>query len=492
MFPDLVKVIDSVAHEKNIHQEEIFAAIEESLKKDSRAKYGEEHDLHVEIDRKSGDCRMYRALKVVESPTDVTEIGFEDAKRRKPNVALGDVLTDDLPPFARSRISLQLVKQVLVQKIRDAERRQQYEEYKGRVGELVRGIVKRCEKRGFLVDLGRAEAFLPRDQTIPWEVFRMEDRLRAVISEVRQEINGPQIFLSRISDTFLARLVRQEISEVAEGLIEIKAVARSPGSNAKIAVFTRDPSLDPVGACIGRKGIKIQPLVNELQKEKIDVIPWSASAQTFLVNAFSPAEVTKIIFDSDKRFEVIVPDHELPKLLARDAQMLNLIRKLTGFQIDLLSESEASERQTKEFYHKSQIFMDALEVDSMFAHVLVIEKFNDIAEIAATPTEELAMIQGFNLDVATELRSRAVQYLEEQEQALENAYQDLQMDESIRQITQWKYPLLIKLGENEIKTRQNLADLSVDELAEMMEPENIERGELEKIILKAREPFMLP
>ena len=344
------------------------------------------------------------------------------------------------------RISAQLAKQVITQKLRDAERRQQYEDYKDRIGELVRGTVKRSDKKGCIVDLGRAEAFLPREQTIPWEAFRMEDRIRAVISEVRPEVNGPQIFLSRTNDAFLIRLASHEISDIGEGLIEIKAVAREPGSHAKMAVFTYDTTLDPVGACIGRKGIKIQPIVNELQKEKIDVIPWSADPQTFLVNAFSPTEVSKIIFDSEKRVEVIIPDHELSKILGRKAQSLRLISKLTGFQIDLFSESEASERQTSEFNQKSQIFMDGLKVDDMIAHVLVLEKFNDIEEISNTSIEDLAMINGFNLELAEELHSRAIQHLEEHYQALQDSYQDLQMDESIAQITQWEYLLLIKTG----------------------------------------------
>ena len=432
MFPDLIKVADTVANEKNISQEEIFGAIEEALKKAMRAKYGEEHDLHVEIDRKSGEYLMYRMLTVVESPETATEISVDQARRIAPQARVGEVIADLLPRLVGDRISAHLAKQVITQKLREAERRNQYQEYKDRVGELVRGIVKRRDKKGFMIDLGRAEAFLPREQTIPWEAFHLEDRIRAVISEVRQETNGPQIFLSRTSDMFLIRLARHEISEIAEGLIEIKAVAREPGSHSKMAVFTRDTTLDPVGACIGRKGIKIQPIVNELQKERIDVIPWSEDPVRFLANAFSPTEVTKIVFVDERHVEVTIPDHEFTKILMRKAQNLRLINKLTGFKVELFSEEETSERQTAEFRQKSEIFMEALEVDDMLAHILVMERFNDVEEIANTPLEDLALIENFSLDIAEELQHRALQHLERQTLLLQETYQTLQMDDSIQ------------------------------------------------------------
>ena len=487
MFPDLIKVADTVANEKNISHEEIFGAIEEALKKAMRFKYGEEHDLHVEIDRKNGEYLIYRLLTVVESPEAATEISLAQARRIAPQARVGEVIVDPLPPLVGDRISAHLAKQVITQKLREAERRHQYQEYKDRVGELVRGVVKRSDKKGCMIDLGRAEAFLPREQTIPWEVFRLDDRIRAVISEVRQETNGPQIFLSRTSDMFLIRLARHEISDIAEGLIEIKAVAREPGSHSKMAVFTRDTTLDPVGACIGRKGIKIQPIVNELQKERIDVIPWSEDPVRFLANAFSPIEVTKIVFVGEKHVEVTIPDHESTKILMRKAQNLRLITKLTGFHIELFSERETSARQTAEFKQKSEIFMEALEVDDMIAHILVMERFRDIEEIANTPLEDLASIENFNLDIAEELQDRALQHLERQTLLLQEAYQALQMDDSISQITQWDYGLLIKLGENGIKTRQDLADLSFDELADLIQPEEVEEARLKEIILKARE-----
>ncbi|WP_455371935.1 transcription termination factor NusA, partial [Limibacillus halophilus] len=359
---ELLQVADAVAREKSIDREEVLEAMEQAISKAGRAKYGHEHDVRAEIDRKTGEIRLRRFREVVEEvEDDMTQIALPDARAINPEMGFGDFVTEDLPPIDLGRIAAQTAKQVIVQKVREAERSRQFDEYKDRVGEVVNGIVKRTEFGNVTVDLGRAEAIMRRDETIPREAFRNGDRVRAYIYDVRSEQRGPQIFLSRARPEFMAKLFAQEVPEIYDGIIEIKAVARDPGSRAKIAVISHDSSIDPVGACVGMRGSRVQAVVGELQGEKIDIIPWSQDTATFVVNALQPAEVTKVVLDEDAgQIEVVVPDDQLSLAIGRRGQNVRLASQLSGWDIDILTEDEESQRRQEEFRQRSQLFMDGL------------------------------------------------------------------------------------------------------------------------------------
>jgi N utilization substance protein A len=411
-FPkiELIQVADVVAREKGIDRDEVLEAMEQAIQKAGRSKYGQEHDIRASIDRQTGEIRLVRCTEVVEEvEDDITQITLEQAQKRDPALSLGDFIVDPLPPIDFGRIAAQTAKQVIVQKVREAERSRQYEEFKDRTGEIVNGIVKRVEFGNVTVDLGRAEAVLRRDELLPRESFRNGDRVRAYIFDVREEPRGPQIFLSRTHPEFMKGLFRQEVPEIYDGIIEIKAVARDPGSRAKIGVISYDGSIDPVGACVGMRGSRVQAVVGELQGEKIDIVPWSDDPATFVVNALAPAEVAKVVLDEDqRRIEVVVPDEQLSLAIGRRGQNVRLATMLSGWDIDILTEAEESERRQEEFRTRSKIFMDALDIDDVMAHLLVAEGFTSVEEIAYTGLEELTQIEGFVEDIAEELQNRAV------------------------------------------------------------------------------------
>src|SRR5438445_13270564 len=369
---DLLQVADAVAADKGIDRDEVLQAMEQAIQKAGRSKYGQEYDIRSEIDRKSGQIRLLRFREVAEPvENEATQIPLSEARRFNPDAEVGDFITDPLPPIDFGRIAAQTAKQVIVQKVRDAERARQYEEFKDRVGEIVNGLVKRVEFGNVVVDLGRAEAMLRRDELLPRESFRQGERVRAYIYDVKEETRGPQIFLSRTHPQFMAKLFAQEVPEIYDGIIEVKSVARDPGSRAKIGVVSRDSSIDPVGACVGMRGSRVQAVVGELQGEKIDIIPWSQDSATFIVNALQPAEVVKVVLDEDsERIEVVVPDDQLSLAIGRRGQNVRLASQLTGWDIDILTEAEESERRQKEFNERTNLFMDALDVDEMVGQVL--------------------------------------------------------------------------------------------------------------------------
>src|SRR5262245_41113540 len=404
---ELLQVADAVAREKGIERDEVLEAMEQAIQKAGRSKYGHEHDIRAAIDRKTGDIRLARYRQVADPiENEFTQISPEDPRAQ--GLSTGEFLVEDLPPIDFGRIAAQTAKQVIVQKVREAERKRQYEEYKGRKGEIVNGLVKRVEFGNVTVDLGRAEAMLRRDELLPRETFRVGDRVRALIYDVREEQRGPQIFLSRTHPDFMAKLFAQEVPEIYDGIIEIKAVARDPGSRAKIAVLSNDSSIDPVGACVGMRGSRVQAVVGELQGEKIDIIPWSGDPATFVVNALATAEVSKVVLDEDaRRIEVVVAEDQLSLAIGRRGQNVRLASMLTGWNIDILTEDEESERRLEEFRSRSKMFIDALDVDDTIAELLVTEGFTNIEEVAFVPVEELASIEGFDEDVARELRERA-------------------------------------------------------------------------------------
>ena len=488
---EMLQVADAVAREKGIDREEVLQAMESAISKAGRAKYGHEHDIRAEIDRKSGEIKLRRYREVVESAEAVedehTQLPLDQAKVQDPNIQVGQHIIEELPPIDLGRIAAQTAKQVIVQQVRDAERQRQYEEYKDRVGEVVNGIVKRVEFGNVYVDLGRAEAIMRRDESLPRETYRTGDRIRAYIYDVRAEPRGPQIFLSRSHPQFMANLFRQEVPEIYDGIIEIKSVARDPGSRAKIGVLSHDSSIDPVGACVGMRGSRVQAVVGELQGEKIDIIPWSEEPATFVVNALAPAEVSKVVLDEEQgRIEVVVPDDQLSLGIGRRGQNVRLASQLTGWDIDILTEEEESRRRSEEFRQRSQMFIDALDVDDVIAHLLVAEGFTAIDQVAYVPIEDLTEIEGFDEEVAEELRNRAQSYLEERESELSDRRRELGVSDELAEMEQLNANMLVKLGENGIKTRDDLADLASDELVEMLGDDAPSEEDAGQIIMAAR------
>ena len=417
---ELLQIADAVAREKSIDKAIVIQAMADAIQKAARSRYGSENDIRAVIDEKTGEIRLSRVVEVVEEVLeDARQITLAEARQRDPEAKFGDFLSEPLPPLDFGRIAAQSAKQVIVQKVREAERERQFEEYKDRIGDIVSGIVKRVEYGNVIVDLGRAEAIVRRDEGLPRESFRYGDRIRAYVYDVRQEQRGPQIFLSRTHPQFMAKLFMQEVPEIYDGIIEIKSVARDPGSRAKIAVVSRDSSIDPVGACVGMRGSRVQAVVNELQGEKIDIIPWSPDAASFIVNALAPAEVAKVVLDEDaERIEVVVPDDQLSLAIGRRGQNVRLASQLTGWDIDILTEAEESERRQKEFQERTEIFMEALDVDEMIGQLLASEGFASVEEVAFVPDEEVAAIEGFDEDTALEIQTRAREYLERIENEL--------------------------------------------------------------------------
>jgi N utilization substance protein A len=485
---ELLQVADAVAREKSIEREEVLEAMEQAIGKAGRAKYGHEHDIRAEIDRRTGEIYLRRFREVVEEiENEFTQMTAEEAAARESGLGVGEFLIEDLPPIDLGRIAAQTAKQVIVQKVREAERQRQYEEFKDRAGEIVNGIVKRNEFGNVTVDLGRAEGLMRRDESLPREALRTGDRVRSYIFDVREELRGPQIFLSRTHPQFMAMLFAQEVPEIYDGIIEIKSVARDPGSRAKIAVISHDSSIDPVGACVGMRGSRVQAVVSELQGEKIDIIPWSPDTATFVVNALAPAEVTKVVIDEDQgRIEVVVPDDQLSLAIGRRGQNVRLASQLSGWEIDILTEDEESRRRQEEMRSRSQMFIEALDVDDVIAHLLVAEGFTSLEQVAFVPIEELAEIEGFDEDVAEELRARGRTFLEEQDRRFEEERRGLGVSDDLATLEGISPSMLVQFGQNGIKTLDDLGDLASDELIELL-GEGAPQPELaDKIIMAAR------
>jgi N utilization substance protein A len=499
---ELLQIADAVAREKAIDRGIVIAAMEDAIAKAARSRYGAETDVHADINPKTGDLRLSRHMLVVDNiENPANQISLEGARRHNPAAQIGDTIADALPPLEYGRIAAQSAKQVIVQKVREAERDRQYQEYKDRIGDIVNGLVKRVEYGNVVVDLGRGEAIVRRDEMLPREVFRNGDRIRAYIYDVRREARGPQIFLSRTHPQFMAKLFAQEVPEIYDGIVEVKAVARDPGSRAKIAVISRDSSVDPVGACVGMRGSRVQAVVNELQGEKIDIIPWSPDIATFVVNALAPAEVAKVVLDEDReRIEVVVPDQQLSLAIGRRGQNVRLASQLTGWDIDILTEQEESERRQAEFENRTRIFMDALNVDEVVGQLLASEGFASIEELAVVDEKELASIEGFDSDTAQELQNRAREYLARIEEELDARRQELGVEDALKEVPGVTTRMLVTLGENDIKTVEDLAGCATDELfgwSERKDGETIRhpgildgfelsREETEAIIMQAR------
>ena len=501
---ELLQIADAVAREKSIEREIVVEAIEEAMMKGAKARYGNEHDIRAHIDPKSGELTITRVVTVM--PDDLVEnpdaqIRLTDALKKDPQAFVDKEYTETLPPFELGRVQTQMARQVVTQKVRDAERERQFEEYKDRVADIVNGTVKRVEYGNTIVDLGRGEGIMRRDQSIPRETFNIGDRIRCYIYDVRRETKGPQILLSRAHPGFMAKLFAQEVPEVYDGVIEIKSVARDPGSRAKMAVLSNDSGIDPVGACVGMRGSRVQAVVAELQGEKIDIISWSPDEATFIVNGLAPAEVTKVVMDEEEeRVEVVVPDEQLSLAIGRRGQNVRLASQLTGWQIDILTESQESERRQREFAERTQLFQEALDVDETIAQLLVTEGFQTVEDLAYVEAQDVADIEGFDEDTAEELQTRAREHLEREAAILDARRIELGVEDGVLEVEGITLPMAVSLGEAGVKTVEDLADLATDELrggyetkngervrvAGALESSNLSQEDAEALILRAR------
>ena len=476
---ELIAIANSVASEKMIDKAIVIEAMEDAIQRAARTRYGQEMDIRAKLDPNNGDLRLWRVVEVVEEVDDIyKQVDVKGAQKLQAGASVGDFLVDPLPPIEFGRIQAQAAKQTIFQKVRDAERERQYEEFKDRAGEIITGVVKRVEFGHIVVDLGRAEGVIRRDQQIPREVVRVNDRIRSLILKVVRENRGPQIFLSRAHPDFMKKLFAQEVPEIYDGIIEIKAAARDPGSRAKIGVISHDSSIDPVGACVGMKGSRVQAVVQEMQGEKIDIIPWSPDIATFVVNALQPASVSRVLIDEEEeRIEVVVPDDQLSLAIGRRGQNVRLASQLTAKAIDILTETDSSEKRQQEFVTRSETFQNELDVDETLAQLLVAEGFTELEEVAYVAVDELAGIEGFDEDLAQELQSRAAEAIERREQANREARQALGVEDALAELPHLTEAMLVTLGKAGIKTLDDLADLATDELIEKKRVEPRRRNE---------------
>ena len=490
---ELLQIAEAVAREKSIEKEIVIEAIEEAIQKGARSRYGAEHDIRVHIDLKTGETTIKRVITVVEDDAvfggGVDEEGNElpiveppgilrlaDAKARDKDVVVGTTYEEELPPFEFGRVQTQMARQVMMGKVRDAERERQFEEFKDRGGEIVNGMVKRVEYGNVVVDLGRGEGIMRRDQSIPREILNIGDRVRCYIYDVRRETKGPQILLSRAHGGFMAKLFAQEVPEVYDGVIEIRAVARDPGSRAKMAVISNDGSIDPVGACVGMRGSRVQAVVAELQGEKIDIIQWNHDEATFIVNALAPAEVSKVVMDEeDERVEVVVPDEQLSLAIGRRGQNVRLASQLTGWQIDIMTESQESERRQREFAERTTLFQEALDVDEVIAQLLVTEGFGTVEDVVYVDASEIAAIEGFDEATAEEIQARARDQLDKEAAEYDAKRRELGVEDGLLEIEGLTLPMAVALGEGDVKTVEDLAGLVPDDLRGWFETKNGER-----------------
>ena len=508
---ELLSIADAVAREKNIDKEIVIEAIEEAIQKGAKSRYGAHHDIRAKIDHKTGELSLTRYTTIVaddwasedelEEFNDSAMVRLRDASKRDPEAEIGKEYIEVLPPFEFGRVQTQMARQVVTGKVREAERANQYEEFKDRVGEIVNGTVKRVEYGNTIVDLGRGEGIMRRDQSIPRETFNIGDRIRTYIYDVRPEAKGPQVMLSRAHPGFMAKLFAQEVPEVYDGVIEIRAAARDAGSRAKMAVLSNDSSIDPVGACVGMRGSRVQAVVAELQGEKIDIIQWNEDEPTFIVNALAPAEVAKVVLDEESdRVEVVVPDEQLSLAIGRRGQNVRLASQLTGWQIDIITESQDSERRQKEFAERTSLFQEALDVDETIAQLLVTEGFATVEDLAFVESYEVAEIEGFDEDTAEELQTRAREFLDRKAAELDAKRVALGVEDGVLEVPGVTPIIAVALGEGGVKTVEDLADLATDEIrggieirggervkvAGVLESFNLSQEAAELLILQAR------
>jgi N utilization substance protein A len=492
---EMLQVANNVAQEKNINQDDVFMAMEQALEKSARVKYGIERDIRVNINRDTGDIKLESYLKVVETHSEeeqAKEILLADALKLKKDAQIDEFIIKELPPLELGRVAAQNAKGVIIQKVREADKSKQYEEYKDKVGEIAIGIVKRIEFGNFIVDLGKSEAIIKREELIPRETFKNGDRVRAYIYDVKNDLKGYQVFLSRTHPQFLAQLFYQEVPEIFEGIIQVKSVARDPGSRAKISVHTQDSTIDPVGACVGMRGSRVQTVVNELQGEKIDIVTWSDNQATFLANALAPSEVSKIfLYEEKNKVEVVIPDEQLSLAIGRKGQNVKLASSLTNLEIDILTEEEESERRQIEFKEKSAILTDLLDVEDVIAQLLVTEGYVSVESIANETEENLEKIEGFDEELANEIVLRAKNALKEQEVENIKIVDEKIKDQDLKDLNGMTIPMLALLAKENIVNLSDFADLASYELIDKEEgifrKLELEEEIVNQLIMDARE-----
>lgn len=517
MSLEMLQVAEVVAREKNIDGALVLEAMEQAIQMGARRKYGMAFNIQAILDRVDGSVNLKRLWQVVETvmePVDPEayghflregeeiemrpaldekgkpsarnerEITLAAARKINPKIDLGEYIMEDLPPMDFGRIAAQAAKQVIVQKVRDAEREKEFEEYKSRVGEVIAGIVKRADHRGVLVDLGRAEAFMPKEEMIPRETYRQGDRVRGYIFDVRRELRGPQVMVSRTHPRYLMKLFAEQVPEVANGMIEILNAARDPGFRAKIAVKSADRNIDPVGACVGIRGVRVQAVVEELQGERIDIIEWSADPATYLIKAMAPAEVTKVVVDEEEhRMDVVVPEDKLSLAIGRRGQNVKLASMLTGWDIDVMTETEENQKREEEFSAISDAFKTGLDVDDTMARLLIAEGFTSVDELLLVPVEEIGAVEGLDIDIAEELRNRATAHVEKQQSKLKT----MKISTELSSFEGLTSDILVALAENKVKTLDDLADLATDELLDILPKGMLNAHQAEDIIMRARQ-----
>ncbi len=490
----MLQVATNVAMEKNIDQDSVFSAMEQALEKAARVKYGQEIDIRISIDRSSGDIKLNSYLEVVNEKNEEDQsrqILLDEAKKINPEINLGEYIIKELPPLELGRVAAQNAKGVIIQKVREADKSNQYDEYKDKVGEIAIGIVKRIEFGNLIIDLGKSEAIIKREELIPREVFKNGDRVRAYIYEVKNDVKGYQVFLSRTHPQFLAKLFHQEVPEIYEGVIVVKSVSRDPGSRAKISVFTEDSTIDPVGACVGMRGSRVQAVVSELQGEKIDIVTWSDNQATFLANALAPAEVSKIfLYEEKNKVEVVIPDDQLSLAIGRKGQNVKLASNLTNLEIDILTEDEESERRQQEFKEKSLLFSELLDVEDVIAQLLVTDGYTSIESIASETHENIEKIEGFDSDLASEIIERSKNYLKDKEEQNLKLIEEKIKDEKLKNLTGMNNSILAELAKAKILNINDFADLATFELIDkdegILKELDIEEQEANDMIMEAR------
>ena len=496
---EMLQVANNVAQEKSINKDLVFEAMEMALEKAARVKYGFERDIRVNINRESGDINLSSYLEVVESFSEeeqAKQIIFDEAKKIQPNIQIGEFIIKELPPIDLGRVAAQNAKGVIIQKVREADKSRQFSEFKDKVGEIAVGVVKRTEFGNVIVDLGKSEAIIKREELIPRETYKNGDRVRAYIYDVREDIKSYQIFLSRTHPQFLSHLFTQEVPEIYEGIIKVKSVARDPGSRAKISVFTEDSTIDPVGACVGMRGSRVQAVVNELQGEKIDIVMWSENQATFLANALAPAEVSKIfLYEEKNKVEVVIPDEQLSLAIGRKGQNVKLASNLTNLEIDILTEEQESERRQEEFKDKTQMLIKTLDVEDVIAQLLVTEGYVSVEGIAAESIENLEKIEGFDNSLAIELIQRSSNYLKELNDENIKIIEEKIKDSELKKLEGMSNTMLSLLAQNNILTLNDFADLATFELIDkdegIFKNLDIDESIVNSMIMKAREKWFV-
>ncbi len=487
---ELVQTAESIAEEKGIEKELVFEAIEKAISKAGKVKYGNDYDIRGSIDRKTGKIGLARYQEVKKDVEDsLIEISLKDAKKKQKDIKIGEFIVEKLPDIDIGRISAQIAKQVLVQHIKEAESIKNYELYKDKVGQTISGLVKRMEFGNIVIDLGNAEGVIKKDEMIPRENLRRGDRVKTYLYNVSHDTKGPQIFLSRTHPQFLANLFKQEVPEINDGIIEIKSVARDPGSRAKIAVYSTDQTIDPVGACVGMRGSRVQAVVTELQGEKIDIVTWSEDKATYIVNSLAPAQISKVIFEEEdtEKIKVIIPEDQLSLAIGRKGQNVRLASILTNCEIDIIDEKDEKNKRNEEIKRISETFMKELDVDEVIAHLLATEGFLSIEEIAEAVDTDFKVIEGFDENIIKNLKERALQTMDKRNKELEKRKIELNISKDLEKIKKFNLSDLIKLAENNIKNLDDLGDLSSDELVEMFDTKKLKKKDADEIIMKARE-----